>query len=345
MPKKQNQFKGLGPAAALAKLNSLPTVRDNTRAESTKERIEREIREDEQAQIERRLQPITAEQNKLRSAAEAKLKKFYSADLASLIQQCRPLDRKASWADGITKTDPNAPDQNGLDVNAGSDVVTTDRFPAESEVIKEWEQFRKEITPRSGYVLSDAGAYRVLSYVGRNFDLAQMNPTDVSNYHRAFERLLAWDAFGDEIGFDPALKAIEEVAPEKPKTFDDVLSENSTESRAGAAAIKAAALQDRQQEAYMWYCAWYDSVRSGFGYEPTPEDVDNITSFMTRMNISYCRHESWNRARVWCVRQGLLPSHLLTADEKAEGEIDKIDANSYEGKLEIARILRRAGWQ
>lgn len=341
---KPRKFKSA--SEALLAVQSMPVAYTApTERLTPRQKAEREIAAEDQARKERRLQPITAEQNKLRAAAEAKLKKFYSADIASLIQGCMPQERKATWADGLTGRDPNAPDQVGLDVNAGSDISTTDRFPAESEVIATWTQFRKEITPRSGYVVSDAAAYRVLSYVGRNFDLAQMDPTDVSNYHRAFERLLAWDAFGDEIGFDPALRAIEEVAPEKPKTFDEILNENSTESRAGASAIKAAALQNRNEEAFFWYESWFRSVVDGFGHYLTPDEVKAVTDFMAKMAMPYTRHDSWNKARVWCVRQGLLPSHLLTADEKAAGEIEKIDANSYEGKLEIARILRRAGWQ
>lgn len=332
MPKKVNHFKGLSPVGALAKLNSLPITRIDTPYESPKDRIAREIREEERARIARRTAPIVAEENKARAAAEVKIKRFWSQPMTTIAQVFDPnAKRTATWADALVPRN----DDGQADVNLGA--FPTASTYAEDAALAAFENFKKTVTQRTGVVLSPVGEYRVFAFVMRQSDLQSADPTSEEMWFTALNRLSQLEAFAEgEYGYDESLRTVAPSEP-APVAAPSLIDSSTPEGRELEKHIVREAYRDISTPLFYEWCT---SLANGFGFYVTEQQQEEALNVFRERNFSLLDRRSYDRVRLILVHRGVFPDWVRTPDEKLSDEIEAAgDISSYEGKRRIvARI-------
>lgn len=236
-----------------------------------------------------------------------------------------------------------------------SEMFEPDRgvtYPSTTE-IQDGERGRAEYTdfianlPRSGFVLSDAGAQRLLLFV---IALAYSDVrADMSNpitYRIAFDRLFQLRCFSEEageVGFDPSTKEVEPVEPEPERklTVDDLENVDTT-SKAGeklAHRIIADAVFGPQGENREVFHQFIDHIAKTFGHDLTETEQRELIQWFVRNNRSFLDRAAYDTAKVNLVRRGILNHGVLTSTELFEMGIEETDTQSYESRRTLKQEL------
>jgi hypothetical protein len=336
MPRKKNIFKGQGPAAALATLNSLPTTQVDVPYESPKDRTAREAREEEA----RRVQPILAQGNALRAEAEKKIKAFWSQPLMSLASAIDPNQKAASWATAITG--PQTSYDGRVDVNLGS-FATTDA-PFTDEILNAsfatLAAFKQAITARTGCVLSEQGCWRLFAFVGVQSEHQGLDSTNIENYFTALDRLQQLEGFNDgEYGYDSSLKAARPApASAKQPTLDDFDSTTPEGRKLQAELTEDVYLTEHVKPT--WH-AWLRSLESGFNFRSTATQERAAYDVFREFGLNFLDTRSYDRCRIILVHRRIFPRTCLTAQDVLDEFTESHDMNDRENRMTFARESAR----
>jgi hypothetical protein len=322
MPRRKNIFKGQGPAAALATLNNLPTTRVDVPYESPKDRIARQIREEENA----RVAPIIAQGNALRAEAETKIKQFWSQPLASLASAIDPNQKTASWATAITGPQDSSTDGR-VDCNLGTFATTDAPFTDETlnAAFGTLEVFKTTVTARTGVVLSEQGYWRLFAFLGIQSEHQDLDATNLENFYVALDRLQQLEAFVDgEFGYDETLKMAQAPAPaseKQPLDSKEAVSDDYFVNVVGP----------------LWKL-WLGSLAQNFGlYVTEPQQRIAYDTFVAK-GYSFHDRRSYDKVRLSMIARGIWPTSARTPDEALSVEIDTSteDISSFEARRRIA---------
>jgi hypothetical protein len=120
----------------------------------------------------------------------------------------------------------------------------------------------------------------------------------------------------EELGVDESI--VNPTAPEREKTFDEILSA-SGETREGDAAIRRAlASEVMHGEFYSMMRQWYDSVHEQFGVVLSEVCLKSGWDFIVSHNLSPLKPATYDAARRHLVSRSLLPASCLTVREVLE---------------------------
>ena len=229
-------------------------------------------------------------------------------------------------------------------------VCATTATPQPNAGQQAYTEFLERLTLRTGYCLNSVGQHR-LGYFGVSLAVTQNADTTSQDFWQmCFSRLVSIDAFNDggsrqELGFDESLKTEVEPTPqaqEQRKSFDEVLAENDTFSRSGRAAIEAAAMQELQGTALVWFSAFRESIRQNFQHVLTESEVAAIVEFMKRHGLNFQSAADWDRARLGCRAALLLPKHLIYPVEALSEAVESttVPLDSYSARQDFIRRSR-----
>ena len=334
MPKKQNHFRGLSPAAALAKLNSLPTTRVDVPYETPRQRIERELREEEAEKIQRRTAPIVASETMARISAEGKIKRFWSQPMTTLAQVFDPNGKRSTWADALV---PRNDKDGQLDVNLGT-FPTTSSYTLEA-ALAAFENFKKTVTAKTGVCLSTQGEYRVFAFVMIQSDLQSADPAIEKMYFIALDRLRQLEAFADdELGYDENLRTeLPELEPVAAPSLEEIDS-STPEGREREKHLVREAFRDENTPLFYEWCA---SLANGFGLYITDEQQRAAISVFREYNFSPRDRRNYDRCRKILVRRGIFPSTASTAEERLSETVETLDMNNRDNRIAFLRESER----
>jgi hypothetical protein len=211
-----------------------------------------------------------------------------------------------------------------------------------------FDDFVTNLTARSGFTLSTAGAKRLVAYVNvqqltRGSDMAQRKTWEI-----AFDRLYQCGAFekNDEIGFDISLR----TAPQEPEpvvqepTYDDLLK-LPAETIEDRRRLKAAGEKALSLEARPNATEWIADLEQKHGIVMNDVACAAASRLFRDHNWSYLDRRNFDRCRVALVKQGIFPATALTADEKlaewtSAQDWSTSNPNVYEQKRELRRRQR-----
>ena len=143
---------------------------------------------------------------------------------------------------------------------------------------------------------------------------------------------------------DADFVAVQSVAqPAQPESFDDVLAKSDTFSREGRKQVAAAAMKAMSLECNQMFDAFYNSIVRNFGYSLNDSEVNAVVEFMKRHNLNFLKPSDWDRARVACVKAGLIErSDLLYPQEALSEAVEAtgVPLDSYEARQDFIRRSR-----
>lgn len=206
--------------------------------------------------------------------------------------------------------------------------------------------FYNELTPNTKYTLSEAGKLRVDAYVATQAIHGDADVSLESTWADCFNRLVDLDAFPDaEFGYDQSLRTVPVVRPTAPEPDPEPeqdLEDINTGTREGERSARELVLRAVQGQARAWWDAFCDYVMRKWGYSFTDKETAAIIRVMEQRNLNFLSADAWDKARRTAVRNGWLPSHLLTEDEKLGDMIASThDLDPMEEKRQINLALQR----
>jgi hypothetical protein len=89
------------------------------------------------------------------------------------------------------------------------------------------------------------------------------------------------------------------------------------------------------------YAKWAQSIYDAWSVTLTEKQKQAVIQYFLDTNKSFLRYESWNEARRYLVKAGILQSHMVTEDEVLAGRIESTDMSTRDARLEFARESRR----
>jgi hypothetical protein len=197
--------------------------------------------------------------------------------------------------------------------------------------------------PKTGFILSDAGAQRLIFFcvaqaMTQNADLA--NP---ETYRIAFDRLYQLGCFDEvkgEIGYDESQR-VEVPVAEQPAPVPTIEGLNLS-TKAGekiARELVSAAVFGPDGDAKIVFGEWLDSLAKNFEYVMPEEVQREVIALFQKNNRSFLDRKSYDEARLNLVRRGLMPSSCLTAQDRLSMSIESADTRSYEGRRSLAQKI------
>jgi hypothetical protein len=201
--------------------------------------------------------------------------------------------------------------------------------------------------PRSGFVLSDSGAQRLLLFViAQAYSENHADMADPETWKLAFDRLYQLGCFDEaraEIGYDESTRVQEPVVerPERRPTLDNLEDFNTT-TKAGeklAHQILSDAVFGSQGEGREVFYGFISHVSKTFHHDLTEDEQRELIQWFVKNNKSFLDHRAYDVAKVNLVRRGILPHSLLTATELFEMNLESADTRSYEGRRSLAQKI------
>jgi hypothetical protein len=264
--------------------------------------------EREQREVESRLAEINQSLKALHKESAIAAAAFWSQDLQSVVT-------------------PDVPGRaDAEDLSTALPILEGERNHRAERVA--FEDFITNLTARSGFTLSTAGAKRLVAYVNvqqltHGADMAQRLTWEI-----AFDRLYQCGAFekNAEIGYDPALRTVApepEPAPAEP-TFDELLR-LPAETIEDRRRLKAAGEKALSLEARPNATEWIADLEQKHGIVMNDESCEAAFKLFRDHNWSYLDRRNFDRCRVLLVKQGIFPATALTEDEKISIELQDIN--------------------
>jgi hypothetical protein len=179
---------------------------------------------------------------------------------------------------------------------------------------------------------------------------------DIQNIVEALDRLINLGVFvegRDGTGFNKfETPAAPEPAPvpEPAPTFDDVLAQNSTESREGRKNLVNAAEREIAGIGIPLFREWVQHLQKDYNFTPSMSDAEyivgsvdkGIQGMFRQNNWAFTNGENFNKARRAMVSQGRWPESMLTPVERITKEMESIPTTDYFRNREVCQRLRNA---
>ena len=167
-------------------------------------------------------------------------------------------------------------------------------------------------------------------------NIAQVNLsvdwTQVPSWTQAFYLLRA----AGELSIEPSAQ------PEQDQTdhLQEVL--DAPNSREGERAARVAANASYWTgEAAEMFSQWSQLLYDTWEVTLTAPQKQAVVQYFLDTNKSFLRHESFNEARRYLVKAGVLPSNMVTEDEVLAGRLEHTNLNDRDARIEFAQESRR----
>jgi hypothetical protein len=294
----------------------------NYRLKEMRERRDR----DEAADQERKLAPAKAALSQNLKRADALTRLYFSQDLRHLAQ-------------GI-ESETFTADLGGASYPRTMEVQTGMRGRAE------YEAFCANL-PRSGFLLSSAGAQRLLIFcLNQAFSENRADLANPETYRIAFDRLYQLGCFDEstakaEIGYDASIREQEPVVEQPARARLDLEDFNTTtkDGEKLAHQILADAVFGPQGEGRIIFHQFISHVSKTFGHDLTEDEQRELIQWFVRNQKSFLDRRAYDLGKVNLVRRGILNHGCLTADELYSMGIEEEDTQSYSGRRNLAQEL------
>jgi hypothetical protein len=94
-------------------------------------------------------------------------------------------------------------------------------------------------------------------------------------------------------------------------------------------------------EAADMYAKWAQSIYDAWSVTLTEKQKQAVIQYFLDTNKSFLRYESWNEARRYLVKVGVLESCMVTEDEVLAGRLENTNLNDRDARIAFARESRR----
>lgn len=251
----------------------------------------------------------------------------------------------AFWAQSISDLAVANLWQSQAGVDLGFSVPKT-RDSYEIEVFREaFESWFEKYNGPHQFALGtrekpNRGAGRLVWYA---INQAMNNGQDMSNpaaFDAAHARLVELGSYGpDEIAYDASKLPAPQPAPEPAKPSLEEISVSTEAGRRQAAELLNVELTAEYQA---MYDAWAEHLIRDYKHWLTDEQTKAAINWFRRNDgtVSMMRHEDWNRCRRFLVSQSILPSHMLTEDERLSIQISQNPVETNRMTFEDRRQLQ-----
>jgi hypothetical protein len=170
-----------------------------------------------------------------------------------------------------------------------------------------------------------------------------LNWADPVTFERVWGHLVDIGYVKSPQGYTVQEQEQETPAPVNPQdSFDTLLRTRP----AGDPELRNAARDAAVIECQPTFSEWTDSLLNSFGYVMPLEVAKHVERWFIRNNRSFLDRTAYDRCRVACVKEGLMPRTCLTPDDISAEEMDGLDIRTTEGRRRAAQLhregLRRA---
>ena len=227
-------------------------------------------------------------------------------------------DEKAQiWKGGWNTLANISPDDERLYDDIG--LPERQREIPREELFATCQQLRSELEGR-GYRLNHFGKlehYLSAQYArGRDLSLDAMR--------QCFTRLVSLGAFNKG---ELDVSNVTEQVPETSEVNLDAIDKLPDTREGDREARQIANAHYWSTEANVMFNQWKRHLCKDYNFVPNEEQSRRIIDFFMANNLSFLRHENWNRARRWAVRTRLFPD-IRTADERLSETIEATDLSN-----------------
>jgi hypothetical protein len=279
---------------------------------------------------------------------EAGERQELEAKLAPIMTQLSATLKKADaltrlyWSQNLKHLAKRINDQH-FEADHGVTFSSTEEQQSGARGRAQYEEFVRTL-PTTGFILSDAGAQRLLYFV-----LAQAlseNHADMANpetWRIGFDRLYQLGCFDEakaEIGYDGSQR-VEEPVVEQPAPAPTIEGLNLS-TKAGekiARDIVSTAVFGPDGDAKILFGEWLDSLAKNFEYMMPEEVQREVINWFQKNNKSFLSYQAYDQCRINLVRRGLMPSSCLTASDRLSMSIEQADTRSYEGRRKLSQEI------
>jgi hypothetical protein len=216
--------------------------------------------------------------------------------------------------------------------------------------LNRYKSFKSELAQK-GITLSDSGWSRLGSYLTVAAQMQQADLTVRDTWLNALLRLSSLNCFAaGELQGEPALLVKPEQQQVTPsRTRSDIEREllslgDSRQDNLRAKELLSELLFGERGEAKAMYDEWLLHLEQVHRFVPSPEQEKAVIEYFRRTNSSYVSSKSYNACRVALVKSGVFPQTsgnipMLTKDELAAWDIDRLNLNDFSDRRKAAQLL------